>query len=255
MLPLHAMIYGIIQGLTEFLPVSSSGHLAVLQNLLGDVDVSFDIMLHLATLLAVLVYFYKDIVLIAKNIITLNIKSENFKFVLFILVASIPAALIGLLLKDVIDSYFSSIIFVAEGFIVSGIFLFIASLTKNKKTKLNFKNTFVIGLSQALAILPGISRSGATTSTAFLFGISKEKAIKFSFLLSIPTILGATLIKVNELTFTSALILPSILAFLTGLISIYLFMRVIQVKNLKYFAYYCWAIGLIILVLKMMGIL
>ena len=85
MLQLHAAIYGIIQGLTEFLPISSSGHLAILQNLLGDVDVSFDIMLHLATLLAVLVYFYKDIVLIAKNIITLNIKSENFKFVLFIL--------------------------------------------------------------------------------------------------------------------------------------------------------------------------
>lgn len=250
----NAILYGVIQGLTEFLPVSSSGHLAILQNFLGEVDVSFDIMLHLATLLAVLVYFYKDIIAIAKNIITLNIKSDYIKLLLFIIIASIPAAIVGYLLRNVIDSYFSSLIFVAEGFIISGIFLFIASMSKNKTTKLGFKNTFVIGISQALAIFPGISRSGTTTSTAFLFGIDKKKALRFSFLLSIPAILGATLVKVNELTFTSSLILPSLFAFVTGLISIYLFMQIIQIKNLKYFAYYCWVIAILILVLKIIGI-
>jgi undecaprenyl-diphosphatase len=251
----NAIIYGVVQGLTEFLPISSSGHLAFLQNFFGEVDVSFDIMLHMATLLAVIVYFYKDLTIIAKKIITLDLKSENIKFVLYIIIASVPAALLGIFLKDYIDSYFSNILLIAQGFVISGIFLFIASFAKNRKTKLGFKNTFVIGISQALAILPGISRSGTTTSTAFFFGINKEKALKFSFLLSIPIILGATLIKVSEFTFNSSLIIPSLFAFVTGVVSIHLFIKVIQIKNLKYFAYYCWFIALLILVLKMTRVL
>ena len=165
---IHSIIYSIVQGLTEFLPVSSSGHLALLQNLLGDVDVQFDIILHLATLIAVLAYFYKDIIEIMRDFFTLKTKSENFRIVLFLIIASIPAAIVGFLLKDMIDSYFSNIIFVACGFVISGMFLFTASYTQNKNTPLTLKNTFVIGLSQALAILPGISRSGSTTSTAFM---------------------------------------------------------------------------------------
>lgn len=243
------IILGIVQGFTEFLPVSSSGHLAILQNYFGAVDVSFDIFLHLATLLAVLVYFYKDILAIAADFFTMKTKSENFKIAVYLIIASIPAAIFGFLLKDNIDSIFANLIFVALGFIITGIFLFIASLTEKNKP-LTLKNTFMVGLAQALSILPGISRSGATTSIGMVLGINKEKAIRFSFLLSIPAILGATLLKFNEATFTPSLLVPFALAFFTGLVAIHIFLKKITVRNLRYFAYYCWLIATLVIILK-----
>jgi undecaprenyl-diphosphatase len=249
---INQIILGIVQGLTEFLPVSSSGHLAILQNFFGSVDVSFDIFLHLATLLAVLVYFYKDILAIAKDFFTFKTQSENFKLAIYLIIASIPAGIFGFWLNDKIDSIFANLIFVAFGFIISGMFLFTASLLEKNKP-LNIKNTFIIGLAQALAILPGISRSGSTVSTGILLGINKEKAIKFSFLLSIPAIIGASFLKINEITFAYSLLVPFILAFLTGLLAIYIFIEKIKVNNLKYFAYYCWLVAILILVTRLMN--
>lgn len=250
---INQIILSIVQGLTEFLPVSSSGHLAVLQNLFGDVDVSFDIFLHFATLLAVIVYFYKDICNIIKDFLMLKTKSDNFKLAIYLIVASIPVALIGFLLKDYIDAYFSSMLFVSFGFIISGFFLFAASKIKKNK-KLSMKNTFIIGLAQAIAILPGISRSGSTVSTGLLQGIKKDTAIKFSFLLSIPAIIGATAVKVDQLKFSLPLMLPFIIAFFTGMISIYTFLNLIKQKNLKYFAYYCWLVALLVIVLLILKV-
>jgi len=241
-------ILAIVQGLTEFLPVSSSGHLAVLQNYFGNVDVSLDVFLHLATLLAVLVYFFKDITAILADFFTFKTKSENFKLAIYIIIASIPAGIFGFWLNDKIDAIFSNLILVAFGFIISRMFLFTASFIKKDKP-VNLKNTFMIGLAQALAILPGISRSGSTVSTGMLLGISKEKAIRFSFLLSIPAIIGASLLKINESTIGFSLIVPFILAFLSGLLAIHIFLKKISAKNLKYFAYYCWIVALAVIVL------
>ena len=243
---LNQIILSLVQGLTEFLPVSSSGHLAILQNFFGNIDVSFDIFLHLATLLAVIVYFYKDILVIIKDFLTFKTKSENFKIAIYLIIASIPAAIFGFWLNNKIDSIFANLIFVALGFIISGMFLFTASLVEKNKA-LNLKNTIIIGFAQALAILPGISRSGSTVSTGILLGINKEKAIRFSFLLSIPAIIGASILKFKEISFSYSILIPFFIAFLAGLLGIYIFIEKIKTKNLKYFAYYCWIIALLII--------
>lgn len=246
---INQIILSIVQGITEFIPVSSSGHLAILQNFLGEVDVNFDIFLHLATILAILTYFHKDITEIVKDVINLKTKSKKFKFAVYLIIASIPAGIFGYLLKDSINSIFSNLFFIALGFITTGMFLFAASLIEKNKTP-GLKNTFIIGLAQALAIIPGISRSGSTVSTGILLGINKTNAIKFSFLLSIPAIIGASLLKVDHLTFSFLILIPFFLAFLTGVLSIHIFIKKIKQKNLKYFAYYCWIIALIILIVK-----
>jgi len=246
----NQLIYAVVQGLTEFLPVSSSGHLALLQNFFGEVDVNFDIFLHLATLLALLVYFYKDIALIIWDFVTFKTKSENFKLAIYLIIGSIPAAIVGLLLKPFIYQTFSNLFVVAAGFIITGLFLFNASIKAEGNKKLNIKNTFVVGISQALALLPGISRSGSTVSTGIISGISREKAIRFSFLLAVPAIFGAVLLDVEDIGFKINLLLPFFICFLVGLGSIYLFLNKIKTKNLKYFAFYCWLIALASLILK-----
>jgi undecaprenyl-diphosphatase len=246
---INSIILAIVQGITEFLPISSSGHLAILQNFFGEVNVSFDIFLHLATLLSILVYFSKDIFAIIKDFISFKTKSENFKLALYLIIASVPAALFGFWLKSSIDSIFSNIIFIAIGFIISGLFLFLASFV-SKNENLNIKNTFIVGVAQALAILPGISRSGSTVSIGLLLGLKREVAIKFSFLLAIPAILGASVLQLGEFNFTPFLIIPLVITFLTGLFAIHIFLTKIKSRNLKYFAYYCWIVALLILIIK-----
>src|SRR3989344_3920745 len=223
---LQALILGIVQGLTEFLPVSSSGHLAILQNFFGDVDVSFDIFLHFATLLAVFVFFYKDILDLINGFFTFEWEDKRMRFVVYLLLASIPAGLIGFFFRNLIGELFSDLYIVAGGFLISGLFLFIASFTA--------KNSFVIGCAQALALVPGISRSGSTISTTLLFGIDKKEAIKFSFLLSIPAILGANLLELKNFSgFSFPMVLGFLIAFVFGLLSIYLFYNRVTVRGLR----------------------
>jgi undecaprenyl-diphosphatase len=251
---LNQTILAIIQGITEFLPISSSGHLAIFQNILGKVNVNLDIFFHLATLLSVLVYFFKDIKNIILDFLTFKKESENFRIALFIILASIPIAICGFFFKKYIYYSFSITYIVSIGFIITGLFLFNASLKKQEKKKLSIKNTFAIGISQALALIPGISRSGSTVSTGILLGISKEKAIRFSFILAIPAILGATILNIEDINFTPGILIPFFVCFLMGLFSIYLFLNKIKTKNLKYFAYYCWLLAIIILILKFLAI-
>jgi undecaprenyl-diphosphatase len=143
---------------------------------------------------------------------------------------------------------------VAASFVISGVFLFAASRIKKNKS-INLKNTFMVGLAQALAIIPGVSRSGATISTGILMGIKKQEAIRFSFLLAIPAIMGATALKMDSLSFNYSLIIPFLITFSIGLASIHLLMKFIKQENLKYFAYYCWFVAILILVLKILGII
>ncbi len=246
---IQAIILGVIQGFTEFLPVSSSGHLALLHNYFGEQSIAFDVAVHFATLLAILVYFAKDIWLIIKKL--------NIKYILYIIIGSIPIAILGLLVRNTIDVFFSNLLNIGLGFVISGMFLFVASFSDRLKIRgkrLNWKNSFIIGLSQAIAIFPGVSRSGATVSTGLLNGLDREKAIKFSFLLAIPAIFGANLLKVNEIAVINfnVLIFGFISAFIFGLIGIFVFMKYLTIKRMRWFAVYCWLMALISLILLLL---
>jgi len=246
----EAFILGVIQGLTEFLPVSSSGHLALLQNFFGEVNVGFDVVVHFATLMAIIVFFSKDILTVVKDFFSWDTKSENFKLGCYVIVASIPIAVVGWFFRYFIYGFFSDLYAVALGFLVSGMFLFVASFAKPKGT-LKFKNSFLIGLVQALALFPGISRSGTTISTGVLFGIKREKAIRFSFLLAIPALIGANILNfpdARDITFR-IFIVGFLTAFFASLFAIFVFMKYVKIKNFRYFALYCWLLAVLTFVL------
>ncbi len=246
---IQALILGIVQGLTEFLPVSSSGHLALLQNYFAEVNVGFDVIVHLATILAVLVFFFSDIIDLIKGFFSFSWKDERFRTVIYLLIATIPIAFIGYFLKDIIYNIFSNLYVVSLGFFISGMFLFTASFARKKKQKLNLKNSLIIGLVQALAIVPGISRSGSTVSTGILQGIDREKAIRFSFLLAIPAMIGANILNFTDLKIIELwpFIIGFVAAFIFGLLGIFIFVKYLKLKRFRYFAYYCWLLALLTL--------
>ncbi len=241
---IQSIILGIIQGLTEFLPVSSSGHLALLHNYFGEQSIAFDVAVHFATLLAILVYFAKDIWLI--------IKKFDVKYVFYIFIASLPIIVIGLLVRNIIGAFFSSLFAVGFGFVLSGMFLFTASFSERlKRKKLGWKNSFVVGLAQAIAIFPGVSRSGATVSTGLLNSLDREKAIKFSFLLAVPAMFGANILKLREIVNLdwNILIVGFITSFIFGLLGIFLFVKYLTVRRIRWFALYCWFMAVISFIL------
>lgn len=246
-----AIILGVVQGITEWIPVSSSGHLVIIQQLFNlESDILFDLILHLGTLLALFIYFRKDLLNILKSIVSLNFKSPNGKLALFVIIGTIPAALIGFIFHDFFTSLFSSLKYVAIALIFNGLFLFISEKRLGNK-ELNFKNTFLIGLAQAISIIPGISRSGSTIGTGLLLGIKREDAGKFSFLLSIPIILGASLYEISRNSINSFSLTPLLIGFITsfifGFLTLKILMKMIKEKKFHYFSYYCIIVGLILL--------
>lgn len=246
MTSLEAILLGVVQGATEFLPVSSSGHLVLTQNLLGwqHPDLFFDVWLHFSTLLAIVFFFWKDLWKLSQ------------KEWLVILVASIPAAVVGLLFSDVIETWFGSVRVVGIALLVTGLFNIKTGKLLRKQNKQEYskevplKQGFITGLFQALAIIPGISRSGSTVFAGVVQGIDRIKAFKFSFILSLPVVLGASLlqlIKVWDQGLTEIVsisyLFAAMTAFITGLISLYLFKFVIQKARLDWFGWYCLVIG------------
>jgi len=229
---LRAIFLGIIQGITEFLPVSSSGHLVLLQQITEtDLGSTFDILLHLGTLLATLIYFRKQITKLSKT------------YIKHIIIASIPAGVVGILLEKHIETLFSTLNIVFIGFIITTILLSIPNKTKNnKKTQLSNNSAIKIGLAQALAIIPGISRSGSTISIALLQGIKQKEAFTFSFLLSIPSILGAILLNITDIqwstTKTPTYISGLISAAISGYIALHLLSKITINSKLHKFATY-----------------
>ena len=193
---INAIILGIIQGLTEFLPVSSSGHLEIAQAILGEGKVGegsmlMTVVLHFATALSTLIIFRKDLVVIFRDLFQFK-NNESFQFSLKIVISMIPAALVGIFFNDKIETFFGGALTLVGGMLlVTGILLFLADKAKESSKKVGIKEAILIGISQAIAILPGISRSGATISTAVILGIDKEKAARFSFLMVVPLIFGA----------------------------------------------------------------
>ena len=249
---IQAVFLGVLQGLTEWLPVSSSAHLALAQIFLGlTVPIAFDLALHLGTLLAVFAYFRRDIVQIAQGFFSFSWKNPGFRTSALIVVAMVPTAIIGFAFKGFFEAMFSSAAQIGIALIITGTILFIASKATSKGREVGVKESVVIGLAQGIAVAPGISRSGSTISAALLLSVPAEKAARFSFLLGIPAILGASAIEIaGQHAELSAVPLPPLFAgiaaaALVGYWSIGFLLGVLKKANLRWFAYYCWALGLV----------
>ena len=254
----EAFIVGIIQGLTEFLPVSSSGHLELAKALFGSEalpkeSLLITVVLHFATALSTLVLFRKDILSIVKK--TLSGEAEARIFTLSIILSMIPAAFIGFFFEEVIDSLFSgNLVLVGSMLLLTALLLVIADRSSATKKPLNLKSAFIIGISQAIAILPGISRSGATISTSVLLGLDKAQAARFSFLMVVPLIFGkiAKDLLSGDLFETQTplitLLIGFIAAFLSGMLACKWMITLVRKSKLTYFALYCALVGISALV-------
>ncbi len=266
MIYLIAIFFGIIQGITEFLPISSSGHLLLMHNFF-DLPVSnemaFDVALHLATLMSVVLCFWKEIVLLIRSFILSfsGKKDEYSRTSWLIILATIPAAILGFLFDDLIESKLHgdwSMTVVAFMLIaVATLFLLVEKMPQKdgKFTSLNWRQSLVIGFAQAMALIPGTSRSGITIIAGLRSGLKREEALKFSFLMSIPIILGASIKKIPALFSagieTNELIVVSlgfISAFIAGILSIKYFLRFAKNHSLNVFAYYRIALAVILIV-------
>ena len=248
----ETIILSIVQGLTEWLPISSSGHLAITQQLLNiQVPVIFDVCLHLGTLFSVLYFFKRDVIGMLKAFIKLDFKSREGKLVVFTLLGVLPTAIIGLMFRDFIESLFTNMLVVGTGLAITGLFLFVSKL-KSGKGKLTHHRSVLIGLAQGIATIPGLSRSGLTISVGLMLGVERETAFKYSFLLSIPTILGAAFldmrdIEVYQIDATLLLVGIGLSAFL-GYLSIKILTKIYQKKSgFSMFAYYCWLLSFLLL--------
>jgi undecaprenyl-diphosphatase len=243
------LILAVIQGISEWFPISSSGHLVIFSQLLGFANsVQFDVALHFGTLMAVFVYFGKDIVDIVEALLKGDWKSKEAKLGFLIIVASIPAAVIGFLFKKLFESAFSSLLIVMVGFAITSLILFIASFyVVSKKKEITYNDSWIIGFAQAVAIIPGISRSGATISAGLLRGIELKEAMKFSFLMAIPAVFGASILELGSGTLPVSYIWPTLLAFVVGLASIHFLLKIVgnSKRNLMWFAVYDILLALI----------
>ena len=273
---IEAIVLGAVQGLTEFLPVSSSGHLVLFQNLFGlkEPELLFDICLHVGTLVAVHVVFYRDILEILKALIQIlgRMKTAGgfwrlcqidpaIRMALLVVAGSVPTAVIGLLFKEITDQLFGSTVIVGCMLIITGTLLW---LTRKIRTagrpieRTTVKDALIIGIVQGLAILPGISRSGSTISTALFLGVDRKLAGRYSFLLSIPAIVGALVLGIDAPELATSIPLTTILAgslvsAAVGWLALVILLRVVDRGQLHRFAPYCWIVGLVTLVVAGIG--
>ena len=262
----EAIILGIVQGLTEFLPVSSSGHLELAKYFMGEESMGEEsllmtVVLHFATALSTLFVFRKEVSTIIKGLFQPHY-NEDRKFATHILISMIPAVIIGLAFEEQIESLFSQKIGMVGMFLIfTGFILFLADKAKSTIKNVGIKEALLIGIAQAVAILPGISRSGVTISTSVLLKIDREEAAKFSFLMVVPLILGkvAKDIGSGDLSFDNVKLLPMFFgftaSFLTGILACRLMIRLVQKSKLKYFSYYCVAIGLMAILVSVIFII
>ena len=265
---LQAIIMGAVQGLTEFLPVSSSGHIVIssafykmltgAEIVVTNEEIFFDILIHLSTLFAVIIYFFGDIKNILSNFYTAakekNYKSDNFLFVIYILIATLITGVFGLFTKEAAHNLTENPFIVSIFIIITGCVLLISEkIKKDENKKTDIKTALVVGLFQGFAVMPGLSRSGMTISSAMFMGLKRFDAARFSFILSIPIILLASFIY-PLLTFDlkdianfnyQALISGMVTSFITGYLCIKYFMNFLKNNNLKCFAYYCFVVGTI----------
>jgi len=273
----QAVFLGIVQGVAEFLPISSSGHLAIFQNLfhmegVGEVDLFFDVLLHLGTLISVFVAYRRDIAwLLSELLVMLRLrrlpegKSGDplaRRMIVFLIIGTLPLVA-AMLVKDFAESLYGNMIFIAFALIVTGCILFLSdrfsSGTKQIKS-MTLRDALIVGLGQMIAVAPGISRSGTSICVGLFRGFDREFAVKFSFLLSIPAILGATVVSFAE-ALSVGIDLSLIPYYLTGMVtaafcgyfSIWMLRRITRNKHFGAFSYYCWGAGLVTLFLSLIA--
>jgi len=253
---IDAIILGIIQGLTEFLPVSSSGHLELAKAILGDQKVpqeslTFTVVLHFATALSTIVIFWKEILQIFRGLLQFK-KNEEFEFSVKIIVSMIPAVLVGLLFEEQLEEFFTgNVLLVGFMLLITGLLLLLADKAQNTDKPVSYLNALIIGLSQAIAMLPGISRSGATISTSVLLGVDRTKAARFSFLMVVPLIFGKVAKDFSDGVISfgdeNFLVMAAgfLAAFVAGLAACKWMITLVQKSKLYYFSIYCFAVGII----------
>lgn len=259
---LQALILGIIQGLTELLPISSSAHLNIIPWLLGWTNSEqfvtafegFDVALHFGTLLAIAIFFFKDWISLIKggwNQVVKKEKTIEGKMFWYIVIATIPGGIIGFLLDHFAEGVLTKPLIIAIALIVMGIILYLVDKNAKSNTKyenMTFKQTFLIGLSQALAFIPGVSRSGITMTTGRLLGVERKSCAKYSFMLSAPIVLGATLLKMKDFVFNIPFFVGVFASFIVGIIVIKFLLNYLQKGSFKGFAIYRVIFGIIILI-------
>jgi len=245
---IDAFILGVVQGIAEFLPISSSGHLVIMQSILGieQPGNTFEIIVHLGTLASIIVVFFKDI----KKIVSLSYKNKNRKFIYCIIIGTLPSIFVGLGFKNQIQSLFENVFAVGIALIFTGLFLFLSRYIKEQDKELSIAKATIIGLSQSVAIIPGVSRSGMTITFALLLGLSSKEAAKFSFLLAIPVILGAGLITMMDINNGFSISMDTVLigfftSFITGILSLKWLLKTLEKGEFYYFGLYCIVLGVI----------
>lgn len=259
---IEAIILGILQGLTEFLPVSSSGHIELGKYFLGvetTDNLLFSIIVHGATALSTIIVFRKDILIIIKDLFAFE-WNESTQFSAKILLSMIPVGVVGVLFEDNIEALFGGqITLVASMLLFTGVLLSITYFAKNTTGNVTFGKSIIVGLAQAVAIIPGISRSGSTIATGLLLGIDKEKITRFSFLMVLPPIIGATLLKIKDFLeapqiasdiSTIALSLGFLSAFIAGIFACTWMINIVKKGKLIYFAIYCLVLGTAVLIFQ-----
>ncbi len=236
------IILGLLQGITEFLPVSSSGHLVIVQRILGlsDGELAISVILHLGTALALVVFFFKDLLGLFKKP----------RVIFYLAVTTVITVVLGFAGKDFFESLFSSVALVAVALMITGIILTAAGkFMAGRRENASLRDAAILGLTQAIAIVPGISRSGITISTLLFLGIEKEEAFRFTFLAAIPVIFGAALLEARGINFalsnnTAGLIMGFGCSFLAGLVSLRFLKLILKKARLHYFGYYCIMIAI-----------
>lgn len=248
---IKVIILGIVQGLTEFLPISSSGHLAILEKYFDITEpVVFATFLHFGTFIATVVFFFKPIINIIKGLF--RKEKESVYYVINIIIGTIPVVIFALLFKTQIEQFFSDIKIVAIMLGITGLILLLTSIIQKKNRKINLLSALMIGISQMFATFPGISRSGVTISTGLFSKVSPEESFKFSFLLSLPAVLGANLLKlktISEIDDLPYLTIGMICSFIFGLVALKILKNVVH-RKFHLFGIYCLFISIILLLIK-----
>jgi undecaprenyl-diphosphatase len=261
--PIQAITLGFIQGVTEWLPISSTGHLRIAEQFLGlTLPLLFDVTLHVGTLAIILLFFRKDVKTILAALVEGDFKSENGKLIPLIIVGTIPTALIGAVFSNTIEAYFSSFLPIAGAFITCGVVLCFSKTGQEKKENITYMEALAIGTAQGIALIPGLSRSGLTIATALMLGIRREKAFKFSFLLSVPAVIGAlglTLYEQHEMLTLVGVGLTEILvgiavSLVVSYFALKLLWKALAGKKFYLFAFYCWLLGAVLIALSLSNV-
>ncbi len=242
------VILGIVQGITEFLPISSSGHLVITQNILGikSPGNTLEVLFHFGTLLSVFYVFFKDI----KQIFSTIKEKNNQLFISYIIIATLPAVLAGLFFKDYFLRIFDNVHLVGFALCSTGLLLILSKRFKDNQKEISFSSSIIIGIAQAVAIIPGVSRSGSTISICMYLGIPPKEAARFSFLLSIPVILGASILGLLEIEYAKTFnnltfVLAIITSFFTGILALKFLLKILEAGRFHLFGIYCLTVGVI----------